>query len=39
MLFYTDGRTATVSVRRMRGTAALTLATNGKPDASLGPNG
>ena len=36
-LFYRDGRTATVSVRRAKGdsTAILTLATNGKPDASV----
>jgi predicted membrane-bound spermidine synthase len=33
--FYRDGRTATVSVRQARGTRMLTLATNGKPDASL----
>ncbi|MDF1506193.1 fused MFS/spermidine synthase, partial [Roseisolibacter sp. H3M3-2] len=33
--FYRDGRTATVSVRRALGTQMLTLATNGKPDASL----
>src|SRR5262249_48958556 len=37
VLFYKDGRTATVSVRRIPGTHGLTLATNGKPDASLGP--
>ena len=35
--FYRDGRTASVSVRRLRATHGLTLATNGKPDASLGP--
>jgi predicted membrane-bound spermidine synthase len=35
MLFYRDGRTATVSVRRVRGAETLSLATNGKPDASL----
>src|SRR4029079_3449514 len=35
--FYKDGRTATVSVRRLRDTGGLTLGTNGKPDASLGP--
>lgn len=35
--FYKDGRTASVSVRRLRATHGLTLATNGKPDASLGP--
>jgi predicted membrane-bound spermidine synthase len=33
--FYRDGRTATVSVRRAHGSQMLTLATNGKPDASL----
>jgi spermidine synthase len=32
--FYRDGRTATVSIRRMRG-GFLTLSTNGKPDASM----
>lgn len=37
VLFYKDGRTATVSVRRMPDTGGLTLGTNGKPDASLGP--
>ena len=37
VLFYKDGRTATVSVRRIPDTHGLTLATNGKPDASLGP--
>lgn len=36
VLFYRDGRTATVSVRRIKGTGGLSLATNGKPDASLG---
>ncbi|OYV69069.1 MAG: hypothetical protein B7Z72_07795, partial [Gemmatimonadetes bacterium 21-71-4] len=35
--FYKDGRTATVSVRRSRDDGYLTLATNGKPDASIGP--
>ncbi|MDE3173409.1 MAG: fused MFS/spermidine synthase [Gemmatimonadota bacterium] len=35
--FYKDGRTATVSVRRSRADGYLTLATNGKPDASIGP--
>ena len=35
--FYTDGRTATVSVRRIPASNGLSLATNGKPDASLGP--
>ena len=32
--FYRDGRTATVSIRRMK-SGFLTLATNGKPDASM----
>ena len=35
--FYRDGRTASVSIRRIKATGGLTLATNGKPDASLGP--
>ncbi|AHG89544.1 Spermine synthase [Gemmatirosa kalamazoonensis] len=35
MVYYRDGRTATVSVRRQRGSSTLSLATNGKPDASL----
>jgi predicted membrane-bound spermidine synthase len=35
MLFYRDGRTATVSVRRGRDGGTVSLATNGKPDASL----
>ena len=34
--FFSDGRTATVSVRRI-GASGFMLATNGKPDASLGP--
>ncbi len=33
--FYADGRTATVSVRRHVESRMLSLATNGKPDASL----
>ena len=37
VLFYRDGRTASVSVRRIQVTGGLSLATNGKPDASLGP--
>ena len=37
VIFYADGRTATVSVRRIASGAGLSLATNGKPDASLGP--
>lgn len=32
--FYRDGRTATVSIRRMKG-GFITLSTNGKPDASM----
>ena len=32
--FYKDGRTATVSIRRMK-SGFLTLSTNGKPDASM----
>lgn len=36
VLFYEDGRTASVSVRRIKASGALSLATNGKPDASLG---
>ncbi len=35
--FYRDGRTATVSVRRGTDDHYLTLATNGKPDASMDP--
>ena len=35
--FYRDGRTATVSVVRGRSDKRLYLATNGKTDASLGP--
>ena len=35
--FFADGRTATVSVRRISASKGLSLATNGKPDASLGP--
>ena len=37
VLFYKDGRTASVSVRRIKSTGGLSLATNGKPDATLGP--
>src|SRR6185503_12106565 len=37
VLFYKDGRTVTVSVRRLPDTGGLTLGTNGKPDASMGP--
>jgi spermidine synthase len=36
MQFYRDGRTATVSAFKVAATQALSLATNGKPDASLG---
>ena len=36
MMFYRDGRTATVSSFKVASTQQLTLATNGKPDASLG---
>jgi spermidine synthase len=36
VIFYKDGRTATVSVRRLGDSGGLTLGTNGKPDASLG---
>ena len=35
MPFYADGRTATVSVRRHLQSRMLSLATNGKPDASI----
>ncbi|HYD51497.1 MAG TPA: fused MFS/spermidine synthase [Gemmatimonadaceae bacterium] len=35
--FYRDGRTATVSVREHGPGGLLTLATNGKPDASMDP--
>ena len=35
ILFYRDGRTATVSVRQSRVSGDVTIATNGKPDASL----
>ena len=35
--FFKDGRTATVSVRRIHAGNGLSLATNGKPDGSLGP--
>jgi len=38
MLFYKDGRTATVSTAKFNPTGILTLATNGKPDASLSPD-
>ena len=35
MIFYQDGRTATVSARRQKDRGHLSIATNGKPDASL----
>ncbi|MBI2409410.1 MAG: fused MFS/spermidine synthase [Gemmatimonadetes bacterium] len=35
VIFYRDGRTATVSVRKTPGKNQFALATNGKPDASL----
>ncbi len=35
MLFYRDGRTATVASFRVRSTGHIALSTNGKPDASL----
>ena len=37
IVFYEDGRTATVSVRTSTTAGGLHLATNGKPDASLTP--
>jgi spermidine synthase len=37
LTFFADGRTATVSVRRIHASNGLSLATNGKPDGSLGP--
>ena len=37
VVFYKDGRTATVSVRKTPGKNEYSLATNGKPDASLSP--
>lgn len=36
-LYYADGRTATVSAHAGRSDGVIVLATNGKPDASLGP--
>ncbi len=36
--FHADGRTATVSGFRYPDSELLVLATNGKPDASLGPS-
>jgi spermidine synthase len=35
MKFYRDGRTATVTAAQFKATGVLSLATNGKPDASL----
>jgi spermidine synthase len=35
MKFYRDGRTATVTAAKFKATGVLSLATNGKPDASL----
>ena len=37
VLYYRDGRTTSVSVRRIPSTGILTLLTNGKPDASIVP--
>ena len=37
IIYYADGRTATVSVRRIVSGRGISLQTNGKPDASLGP--
>lgn len=37
VIFYKDGRTATVSVRKTPGKREYSLSTNGKPDASLSP--
>jgi spermidine synthase len=36
VLYYRDGRTASVSSLRVNATGQVSLATNGKPDASLG---
>jgi spermidine synthase len=38
MKFYRDGRTATVTAARFNATGVMSLATNGKPDASLTPD-
>ena len=35
--FYKDGRTATITVSRVKSTGILSIATNGKTDASLSP--
>ena len=37
MLFYRDGRTATVSVKQVSEGSSIVLSTNGKPDASMSP--
>jgi predicted membrane-bound spermidine synthase len=37
VLFHRDGRTATVTVRQVPSTGIMTLLTNGKSDASIGP--
>jgi predicted membrane-bound spermidine synthase len=37
MTFYRDGRTATVSVSRLKNTGVLSLATNGKVEGSITP--
>jgi predicted membrane-bound spermidine synthase len=37
VLFHKDGRTATVTVRRVESSRIMTLLTNGKSDASIGP--
>jgi spermidine synthase len=36
--FYRDGRTATVTTAKFKATGMMSLATNGKPDASLSPD-
>jgi spermidine synthase len=36
--FYRDGRTATVTTATFKATGMMSLATNGKPDASLSPD-
>jgi spermidine synthase len=38
MMFYRDGRTATVTTARFKASGIMSLATNGKPDASLAPD-
>jgi spermidine synthase len=37
IMFYRDGRTATVTVAKFKASGEISLATNGKPDASLPP--